>query len=495
MVCGGQRIYAANLVSIYTLVMSLIIFGHTSTFDFCFLGMVEKMYEMRVCMLKNNKILKNATWIVACKVVQSILSFIIGTLTVRYLGPTNYGVITYAVSVVSFFLPFMQVGLNHTLVKEFIRNPNSEGETLGTALIINVISSFFSMAGAISFVAIANAGERETLLVCILYSFTLLFQATEITMYWFQSKLKSKYPSMATLIAYVVVAIYKVYLLITGKSVVWFAISYALDFFLISIILLVIYKKLSNQKLSINWRIGREMLSRSKYYIIPSLMVVVFRHTDRIMLKLMVSDAETGFFSAAVTCTSITSFIFKAIIDSARTVILETKERIPELYERRVVQLYSVVTAFALAQSVFMTIFAKPIVYLLYGEAYLASVPILQFAVWYDTFGYYTSVRNVWILAEEKQRHLTKINIAGALANVALNACLIPILGGVGAAIASIITQFFTNVIIGFIYEPVRRNNQLMLKALNPKVITDLIRSMLFSKKEKLNQTNKTNIS
>lgn len=438
--------------------------------------------------MNNNRVLKNATWIIACKVIQSILSFIIGTLTVRYLGPTNYGVITYVASVISFLLPIMQLGLKNTLVKEFIKNPNNEGEILGTALIINIISSLFSMAGAITFVSIANAGERETIIVCALYSLVLLFQATEMTMYWFQAKLLSKYPSIATIIAYVVVAIYKVYLLVTGKSVVWFAISYVLDFFLISIILLVIYKKLSNQKLSINWNIGRQMLSRSKYYIIPSLMVVFYQHTDRIMLKLMVSDIETGLFSAAITCTGMTGFVFHAIIDSARTVILETKERTPELYERRVVQLYSIITVFALTQSIGMTIMAEPIIYLLYGKSYLDAVPMLQLAVWYDTFGYYNSVRNIWILAEEKQKHLTKINIVGALANIVLNACLIPIWGGIGAAIASIISQFFTNVVIGFIYEPIRRNNYLMLKGLNPKVIIGIAWSMLSLKKKKNEQ-------
>lgn len=435
--------------------------------------------------MNNSRILKNATWIIVCKIVQSILSFIIGTLTVRYLGPTNYGVITYACSVISFLLPIMQLGLKHTLVKEIIRNPNSEGEILGTALILNIISSLFCMAGAIMFVSVANVGEQETIIVCALYSLVLLFQATEMTMYWFQAKLLSKYPSIATLIAYVAVALYKVYLLVTGKSVIWFAASYVLDFFLISIILLAVYKKLSNQKLSINWNIARQMLSRSKYYIIPSLMVVFYQHTDRIMLKLMIGDIETGLFSAAVACTGMTGFVFHAIVDSARTVILETKDRNPELYERRVAQLYSIITAFALTQSILMTILAKPIICLLYGEAYLNAVPMLQLVVWYDTFGYYGSVRNIWILAEEKQKHLTKINVVGALANVVLNACLIPIWGGIGAAIASVISQFFTNVLIGFIYEPIRRNNYLMLKGLNPKVIISIASSILPLKKKK----------
>lgn len=151
--------------------------------------------------MTQNKVLKNASWIIACRIAQSLISLVIGMITARYLGPSNYGVISYVASVVAFALPIMQLGLNQTLVKEFVQNSEQEGKVLGTALIINVLSSFLSMAGSVAFVAFVNAGERETLLVCILYSLTLLFQATEMTQYWFQSKLLSKYPSMASLCA------------------------------------------------------------------------------------------------------------------------------------------------------------------------------------------------------------------------------------------------------------------------------------------------------
>ena len=57
--------------------------------------------------------------------------------------------------------------------------------------------------------------------------------------------------------------------------------------------------------------------------------------------------------------------------------------------------------------------------------------------------------------------------MSGALANVAINAILIPILGVNGAAIASLITQFFTNVVIGYIIKPIRPNNAIMVQALS----------------------------
>jgi len=429
--------------------------------------------------MSQSKIVKNAGWIIGCKIVQSLINFLIGIMTARYLGPSNYGIITYVASVVAFAIPIMQLGFRQTLVKELVQEPDKEGKILGTALVLNVISSLACVIGSVSFVAVIDAGDSETLLVCFLYSLSLIFQATEMIIYWFQAKLLSKYPSLISLGAYVVIAVYKVYLLVTQKSVAWFAFSNALDLMLISIGLMIIYLKIGNQKLSFSWRLGREMLSRSWHYIIPSLMVMIFQHTDRIMLKFMLGEAETGLYSAAITCIGISGFVFAAIIDSARPIIVGLKGKDEALFEKRMMQLYSVITALSLLQSVAMTVLAKPIVWILYGEEFSGAAEILAVAVWYVTFSEYGSVRNVWILAEGKQKYLLAINVTGAIANVLLNLALIPLWSGVGAAVASLVTQFFTNVIIGFIFKPIRRNNYLMLRSLHPKVLIEMLHTVL----------------
>jgi len=436
------------------------------------------MVSQKEILLKGS-VLKNAGWIIGCKILQSLINLVIGVITARYLGPGNYGVISYVSSIVAFALPIMQLGLKQTLVKEFVQSPDQEGKILGTAITINIISSIFCMIGCVSFVALVDAGETETILVCALYSLSLLFQATEMTQYWFQSKLLSKYPSIAALIAYTIVAVYKVYLLVTQKSIVWFAVSNVIDYFVISIILIWIYRKVGGQRLTIDWGTGKGLLSRSKCYIIPSLMVMIFQHTDRIMIKLMIGEVETGFYSSAITCIGISSFVFSAVIDTARPVILEAKEHDEAQYEKRIIQLYSIITCMSLAQSIGMTLLAKPLVSLLYGSEYLGAAGILAIAVWYITFGHYGTVRNIWILGESKQRYLTGINVAGAIANVLLNLCLIPLWGAKGAAVASVVTQFFTNVIIGFVFPPIRRNNYFIIKSLNPKIIAGVVQQAL----------------
>ena len=426
--------------------------------------------------VSNEKVVKNAAWIIGVRMVQSILALVISMLTARYLGPSNYGLISYAASVVAFVVPIMQLGLPNILVQEFVNKPKQEGEILGTSIVLSILSSFACMLGVAVFVNVVNVGETTTIIVCVLYSILLLAQAIEIVQYWFQAKLASKYVSIISLVAYAIVSAYKIFLLITEKSIYWFAISNALDYAIIGIVSLIIYRRLSGSRMKFSTALAKSMLAKSRYYIISSMMVTIFAQTDRIMLKIMIDDAAAGYYSAAVSCAGMTSFVFAAIIDSMRPMIFESKKTDHTAFEKNVSRLYSMIIYLSLAQSIVMTLFAPFIVNILYGTEYQNAIIILQVLVWYTTFSYMGSVRNIWILAENKQKYLWIINLSGAVTNVLLNAVLIPIIGGVGAALASLITQFFTNVLIGYIIRPITKNNVLMIKGLNPMLIISIFK-------------------
>lgn len=426
-----------------------------------------------------SRVLKNASWIIICRVIQAVLALIISMITARYLGPSNYGLLNYAMSVVAFVTPVMRLGLTSILVQEFISEPDKEGETLGTSIILSLMSALMCIIGANLFVGLANAGERDTLIVCALYSSILLFQVFDVFNYWFQSKLQAKYSSIIALIAYGVVSVYKIYLLITQKSIFWFSVANTLDYLIIAIGLFVIYKKRCGQKLSFNKSRAKKLLSVSKYYIISDLMVVVFAQTDRIMLKAMIDNAATGYYSAAITCAGMTQFIFAAIIDSMRPTIFEGKKVADDIYKLNLARLFSIITYLSLVQSVVMTILAPIIIRVLYGAEYGASISALQIVVWYTTFSYLGSARNIWILAEGKQKYLWQINSFGAVANVLLNALLIPIIGVNGAALASLITQFMTNVVTGYIFKPIRGVNEILIKGFDPVFFAGNVKTIL----------------
>lgn len=416
----------------------------------------------------SNKIIKNASWLIGCKIVQTFLSFIIGILSARYLGPSNYGAINYASAITSFMVPVVQLGIRATLVREIISDSENEGRTLGTALLMSTGASLLGIIGVAAFTGIANRNDFETIVVCILYSLSLVFQATEMLQYWFQAKLRSKYVAVISLISYICVSAYRCFLLITQKSVYWFALSQAFDFLLISLGLLYIYKKQGGQKLSFSLSTAKDIFSRSKYYIISGIMVTLFSLTDRVMITLMLGKEANGYYSAAVTCADVSRFIFAAIIDSFRPLILEAKKNQSLDYERHITRLYSMIFYLAVMQGFVITAGARIIINIIYGSAYGSAVPVLRTITWYTVFSYLGSVRNIWILAEQKQDLLWKINLSGALLNIAMNGVLIPLIGINGAAIASVAAQFFVNFVLCIVIKPLRKAGKLMLYGINP---------------------------
>ena len=161
-------------------------------------------------------IFNNAKWIIICKVLQSLLQLIIGMLCARYLGPSNYGLINYAASIFAFVLPITKLGFDSSLVNEYVRHPEKEGEIMGTGIVMNLVSALFSFGLVSAFVFSVNGNEKETVIVCMLYSISLFCCAFEMAQFWFQYKLLAKYSSIVMLVVYVVVADYRIFLLVTN---------------------------------------------------------------------------------------------------------------------------------------------------------------------------------------------------------------------------------------------------------------------------------------
>ena len=418
--------------------------------------------------MKENKVINNAKWIVLCKLAQSLLQLVVGMICARYLGPSNYGLINYAASIVAFAIPIMRLGFDATLVREYVESPEEEAKISGTSVVLNFISGVACMVAVIGFSAASNVNDHTTILVCGLYSASLIFAAVEMIQYWFQYKLLSKYSSVIMLISYFVVSAYKIFLLIAGKSVYWFAISHSIEYGLIAFCLFAVYYK-KGGRTRFSWRLAKKMLKNSRYYILAALMLVIIQNTDHIMLTTMIGKSENGFYSAAITAAGIFQFVYTAIIDSCRPIILANKKEQSAEYSLSMTRLYSITLYLSLAQSIVFTVCGELIIGILYGGDYSPAVSVFRILVWFLAFSMMGSVRNVWILSEQKQKYLWIINFSGAVFNILLNLVLIKPFGACGAAFASLLTQVFSNFILGFILPPLRENNKIIINSLHPR--------------------------
>ena len=415
--------------------------------------------------LKNREV-NNASWLIGGRIIQMILSLFVGILTARYLGPSNYGLINYGGAYVSFFTALCNLGLNSVIIKDFVDHPDEQGEAIGSALIMRLLSSILSAVLTIAIVLVVDKGEPVTITVVTLCSIGAIFNIFETFNYWFQSIYKSKVTSLATLVAYVITAVYKILLLIIGKDVRWFAFATSVDYIVVALFLWNAYKRYNGPKLSFSFFKSKALLSISYNYILSTIMVAIYGQTDKLMLKQMLNESEVGFYATATAICKMWTFVLQAIIDSIYPSILRLKNVDQTAYERKNRQLYAMVFYVSCSVSIGFLILGKWIVGILYGNAYLPAVPVLKTVTWYIAFSYLGVARNAWIVSEGKQKYLKYMYGCAAIMNVIVNAILIPQFGAVGAALASLITNIFTSIVLPLIFKEMRPNAKMMLDSI-----------------------------
>lgn len=409
------------------------------------------------------------------KIIQMAISLVVSLATARFLGPSNYGLINYAASFTAFAAPLCTLGINSLIVKELVDRPENEGEVLGTTIVLQAIASILSSATIIAIVSVIDRDEPVTILVVALCTVGVILQVATAYKYWFQRHLQSKFTAAATLVAYLLTSAYRVFLIITGAKVVWFALATSVDYLCVAILLIIFYKKCNGQGLRFSWQYGKQLLSRSKHFILAGVMVTIYGQTDKLMLKQMLDVTETGFYATATAVNGMWCFILAALIDSMYPAVMEAHASGNEtLFKRKNRQMYAVVFYVSMAAAVMFNIFADLVIYILYGTEYMPAAMPLRIVSWYTAFSYLGVARNAWIVTKNKQKHLIKIYIGAAVGNVILNFLLIPVWGANGAAVASLISQILTGMVLPFFIKDLRENAKLMLEGI---FLKDILKS------------------
>ena len=427
---------------------------------------MNELLKKIISRFRNNKEAKNASWLIGGKIAQMALSFFVSILTARYLGPGNYGTISYANAYVAFFTSLCTLGINSVIIKDFVEKPEEQGKAIGTALILRAFSSFLSAIMIMCIVNVVDHDESTIIMVTALCSISLLFQVFNTFNYWFQSRYESKVTSIATFIAYVATALYRIVLLVLHKDVEWFAFATSVDYIVLGIFLFLSYKKYNGPKLSFSLEKAKRLIGSSYHYILSGMMVAVYGQTDKLMLKQMLDASSVGYYSLAATLNLMWVFVLQAIIDSMYPTIIRMHEHDKEEFKKKNRQLYAIVIYVSMVVAICFVVFAPFIIKILYGDAYMPAVETLRIITWYTIFSYLGVARNAWIVCENKQKYLKYMYLSAALINIALNYIMIPIWGASGAAFASLTTEVCTSIVLPYFIKDMRPNVKLMADAL-----------------------------
>lgn len=444
---------------------------------------VKKVIKDSLKQLKNNeialKIINNAGWLVGDKVFTMIIGVFVMALVARYLGPGNFGIYNYALAFVTLFTALSTLGLDTLSVKSIIEKKEEEGTILFTSLVLRVIGGIILTLLSSIIIQIIAPNEPLVHILVLILSFTMIFKSLEVIEYWIQAYQKSKISSLIRMGSYVFSALVKVSFVLLEGTLYHLALIYMLDALLVGLALFIAYFKIraSQTKWKFKFQYAKNILSQSWYLILSGVMVTLYMQIDKIMLGSMLQNKEElGVYSAASQIATMWYFVPLAIITSFKPVIIKAKIDNEKRYINIIQALYSIITWIGILFGVFLLLFSDIIVFILYGEEYINAGNLVAISVWAGTFATLGSARSVWLLTENLQKYSLVQTFIGVIINVGLNYILIPIYGGLGAAIATLIAQIFANIIVLFFFKKTRISSVMIIKSLSPKFIFSLRR-------------------
>lgn len=410
---------------------------------------------------------RNVGWIFIGNVAHAVLQYLLNIYIARVFSTDDYGLINYAASLIAFFTSVGTLGFSGIIIKSFSEDEKNTGKYLGSAIGARLMFS----VGAIVLlqVIVRTANSEDAMLPTIVFyqSISILFGAFDLIVYWFRYQYEAQRVAVLKLAAFFVSAAWRIVVVAVFRSLTGYVFGVTLETVVFSILLAVSFRKnYPEHRFRFSARTVRDLLLISYPFITSEILSTIYGQTDKIMLKSMMNNEAVAMYSVALTLASAISIIPQALIEGFRPDILKYRATDPAQYHRRLKQLYASVFWICIAYCIAITVLAKWIILILYGEKYLGAVPALSLVVWYTTFSYFGSINNIYMVAENKAKWVQITTLVGALTNVCLNFLLIPQFGVVGAAGASLLTQFIANFVMVYLIKPLREDFFLILQAI-----------------------------
>lgn len=413
-----------------------------------------------------NKYFKNTGWLMFGK----ILSMVVGFIIARYLRASSFGELSFADAFTTIIAAVGALGLDSFIIREIIIEPHKRDEILGTSLLlrlgVNVILIPVTIAVYFLFHHYAERpGESLTWIILIL-AFASFFKSFNVIDSYFQSQVSSKYVVQIQNICVFISAVVKIALVVFKMPLIYFALSLTFDSLILAFGLVIMYYKRGFNMLQ--WTFSREralgLLQKSFPLILSAVMVSIYMKIDAVMLK-SVGSVEVGIYSAAAKLSEAWYFIPVAIVTSVFPAIVHARKTDIERYHKRLKNLYDLLVFISLPVALGVSFLGTDIIHLLYGNAYQGAGPMLSIHIWSGIFVFLGSASSQYLLAEGYTMISFQRTALGAVANILLNLWLIPLYGGIGASIATLIACFISAFYLLFIPKT-RQQGLMMLKSL-----------------------------
>lgn len=387
-------------------------------------------------------IFKNTSWMSLSQVVTSLCAFLWTILIANYLGVTDYGIVSFAISFTTLINIVMDLGMSTYITREISKNNELLAKYMGNIFLFKLLLAILLLI--VSIVILVIMGKSNlTIIVTTIFTIEMVFMSMVGFLNGvFQAFEKVKYQAIGNILNSSFLLIGILITLGLNLGVISVAISYLIGYLVFFVYMCISYiKKFSFPKFELDLDFIKEVLIGSLPFGLTNFFYSIYFSIDIVMLSYLSGDYATGLYKSAYNIINIfTTFfvVYQAVVFPVMSKFFaESKDLLKVSYEVSVKYLLLII----IPLSIGVYYYALPLVDLIYNNQYsLASTPV-QILIWTVVFLFVNGAASTLLNSVSKERIVTKVYIIAALFNIVLNMVMIPIWGYEGAALTTVLSE------------------------------------------------------
>lgn len=372
------------------------------------------------------------------EMISRLIGFAATIYIARQLGADAYGIVGFAFAATLYLAILADGGMEQLGPREVAAGGPDVGRLVSSVLTARVLVSLVFAAGLAGLSPLLLAGPDGTVLAA--YGVTLL--AAGLNGRWALMGLdRAGTVAWARILAETV----KLAVILIGvrgpEDILLVPLAQFAGDGLAAILIAV---ALSRAGIELRPRLDRDILRSifrsARPLILTSVLAMIIYNSDVLLLRAIRDTSEVGLYLAAYTLIN-----FLGVLGITATVsLIPSLSRLHGDRDRGAALLQTGmarVVALGAPLAVGGSLLAGPLIDVVFGEAFAASGPMLAILIWSIPLLLIRSVFQAALIAGGQQRNVLHATIAAAAVNVALNLALIPWIGPLGAAAATVAAE------------------------------------------------------
>ncbi len=391
----------------------------------------------------------NTGWLMFDRILRMVIGITVGTWVAKYLGPSQFGELSYVISFIAFFQVIADLQADGIIVRDIAQEQGDVSVILGTTLWLRIFLGTIAWLCATGLAFLLHPFDTQLVLLIFIVGGSMIFQSAETVDIWFQSQSKSKMTVLSKSAAYLFSNSIKIVLLLTKAPLSAFAAVICLECAVFSLSLVIAYRRHpTSERWTARISQAKIILSQCWPFTLSGVMITAYIRIDQIMLKEILGERELGLFAAALTISNVWTVIPTTLVTSLAPFVARKMHQDTQQYKDLLVKIFRLFAVLAILGILLTSALSPWIIGLLFGPQFHSAAAILSIYVFVNIFIFQGIAQTLWVI-NTNVRSVTLIGTtAAAILGVISNTILIRTCGVMGAVYSIMLTQGTAVVIL-----------------------------------------------